>query len=190
MRDNDSTQIVGLNKNIETTQLDQWANFYSESSINNDEVSSSGEWLHFLLEGQQFLISTHSLDEVTIVSLGITLPHLPSAALGLVNLRGDVVLTFDLGQMLNLRKDIVAHPNQRLVLLKDNSDELGQRSAFLVDEIVSVIEINESDLQSLRDVDQDDSGSYIDAVIESGSGESISRISPRALLNGAKRMLL
>jgi chemotaxis signal transduction protein len=118
------------------------------------------------------------------------LPHLPRAAIGLVNLRGDVVLTFDLGQMLNLRKDIAAHPNQRLVLLKDDSDELGQRSAFLVDEIVSVIEINEADLQSLRDADQDDSGSYIDAVIESGTGESISRISPRALLNGVKRMLL
>lgn len=189
MADNHLKKITGLHENINTEQLDRWASFYSNIEARADDTWSSAEWLHFMLEGQQFVISTRSLDEVTTVSIGASLPHLSSATIGLVNLSGDVVLTFDLGQILNLRSEIKPRPAQRLFLLKDDSDEKGQRSGFLVDQILSVIEINEADLQPFFDAEVDDKNNYIDAVIESESGQSISRINPRALLDGIKEML-
>ncbi|MBT3197971.1 MAG: chemotaxis protein CheW [Gammaproteobacteria bacterium] len=175
--------------NLSNAQLDEWANFYAQEKGEADNIWASAEWLHFLLAGEQFILPMSALDEVSTVTLGVRLPHLPAAAIGLINLRGETILTIDLGQMLNLRGSVAPNEKQRVLLFKESDEEDQQRTAFLIDEILTVTDIDEAQLQLLHEGDESEKSRYIDAVTDSHSGDSISRIHVGTLLRGVREML-
>ena len=120
---------------------------------------------------------------------GVGLPHLPPAAIGLINLRGETILTFDLGQLLGLRSSLNPTDKQRVLLFKEESNDEQQRTALLIDEIITVADFDESLLQPLHEGDELERNRYIDAVADSREGRSISRIQIDALLRGVREML-
>lgn len=175
--------------NLTTVQLDEWAVFYAREEAGTENVWASAEWLQFMLAGEQFILPMSTLDEVSVVTLGVGLPHLPPAAIGLLNLRGETVLTFDLGEMLGLRHGVTPTARQRVLLFKEQTDEEQLRTAFLIDEIVTVTDFDEQALQPLHEGDESERSRYIDAVTDSSEGRSISRLQIDALLRGVREML-
>ena len=178
-----------LTANITKSQLNEWAEFYAREDSETDNIWAAAEWLHFSIDKERFIIPMNKLDEVSTVTTGITIPNLPPVAIGLLNLRGETVLTFDLGQMLGLRGAVEPNSKQRVLLFKENEDNQHQRSAFMVDEIIAVTDVDDENLQKLHDGDDSEKNRYIDAVTESTDGEAISRIQVEALLRGVREML-
>ena len=128
-----------------------------------------------------------TLDEVSVVTLGVGLPHLPPAAMGLINLRGETILIMDLGQMLGLRSSVVPDEKQRVLLFKEEEgDDL--RTAFLIDEIVTVTDLDEGQLRPLHEGEELEKARYIDAIADDNEGRSISRIQVDALLRGVREL--
>ena len=128
-----------------------------------------------------------TLDEVSVVTLGVGLPHLPPAAMGLINLRGETILIMDLGQMLGLRSSVVPDEKQRVLLFKEEEgDDL--RTALLIDEIVTVTDLDEGQLQPLHEGEELEKARYIDAIADDNEGRSISRIQVDALLRGVREL--
>ena len=182
-----SDTAIGLN--LTETQLDEWANFYAQEDSEAENIWASAEWLHFKVADEQFILPMTALDEVSVVTLGVGLPHLPPSAIGLINLRGETILTFDLGQMLGLRGSVAPNAKQRVLLFKEQDDEEQQRTAFLIDGIVTVADFNEDQLQPLHEGDDGEQRRFIDAVTDGGDGRSISRLQVDALLRGVREIL-
>lgn len=178
-----------MSENLTTTQLEEWASFYAREDSDAENIWASAEWLLILVADEQFTLPMTALDEVSEVTLGVGLPHLPPAAIGLINLRGETILTFDLGQMLGLRNGVSPNEKQRVLLFKEQTDSDQQRTAFLVDEILTVTDFDESALQPLHEGDESERARYIDAVTDGSDGRSISRLQIDALLRGVREML-
>ncbi len=188
MQDDQSFSAV-LTENLTTAQLEEWASFYAQEESEAENIWASAEWLLFSVAEEQFILPMTALDEVSEVTLGVGLPHLPPAAIGLINLRGETILTFDLGQMLGLRSSVAPSDKQRVLLFKEQGDEDQQRTAILIDEILTVTDFDESTLQALHEGDESERTRYIDAVTDSSDGRSISRLQVDALLRGVREML-
>ena len=156
---NEERSLHGIHSNLTVEQLDEWAAFYAREEGEGENIWASAQWLHFKVADQQFILPMTALDEVSTVTLGVGLPHLPPAAIGLINLRGETVLTFDLGQMLGLRGSIAPSSKQRVLLFKESGDE-ALRTAFLIDEIITVTDLDESRLQPLHDSEALESNRY------------------------------
>jgi purine-binding chemotaxis protein CheW len=178
-----------ITENLTTAQLHEWASFYAREDSKTENIWASAEWLLFGVADEQFILPMEALDEVSVVTLGVGLPHLPPEAIGLINLRGETILTFDLGQMLGLRSSVIPNDKQRVLLFKEQADDDQQRTAFLIDEIITVTDFDESTLQLLHEGEESERSRYIDAVTDSAQGRSISRLQVDALLRGVREML-
>lgn len=176
-------------QNLTQDQLGEWATFYAKTDSEAENIWASAEWLLFKVADEQFILQMSALDEVSVVTLGVGLPHLPASAIGLINLRGETILTFDLGQMLGLRGSVMPQEKQRVLLFKEQGDDDQQRTAFLIDEIITVTDFNEELLQTLHEGDEGEKSRYIDAVTDGSDGRSISRLQVDALLRGVREML-
>ncbi len=167
-------------------QLQHWQRFYAAEEGQGENIWASAEWLLFKLAGERFILSMSALDEVASATRGVRMPHLPSAVLGLINLRGETILAFDMGQLLGLRGELEPNDRQRLLLFREEGEEV-QRTAFLVDELVTVTDFPLDAMQSLHEGEQE--RRYVTAVTEDSEGHAISRIDGVELLRGARRLL-
>ena len=91
--------------------------------------------------------------------------------------------------MLGLRNSVSPNEKQRVLLFKEQTDSDQQRTAFLVDEILTVTDFDESALQPLHEGDESERARYIEAVTDGSDGRSISRLQIDALLRGVREML-
>ena len=125
-----------------------------------EQISSEITGVLFQLEAQWFALDVAQLDEVAeMPNSGSFLPHMPVDVLGLVNLRGEVVLLVDLGAMLGFSPVTEWRETQRVVLIKG---EARQSTGFLIPKIQDVVNLDAFE-RSIKNK-SDEESSLIDQV--------------------------
>ncbi|MCG8638331.1 MAG: chemotaxis protein CheW [Desulfobacterales bacterium] len=121
---------------IPFSQLEERARQYAETGGVGTarEQGRQIEWFVFRLCGQLFAIPLDCLDEIAPVNPGIRLPGMPSQVMGLMMLRSDTILLFDLEKVLGTTRDGPGPPLAERVVLVFRDRE-GRRTGFLADGI-------------------------------------------------------
>lgn len=108
---------------------------------------SSNRFLCFNLEKEEFAIPLISVREVIGVPEITPIPQSPSYLLGIMNLRGQVLTVMDLRLKLGIKN---ARTEETAVIILDLGDyHLG----VMVDQVNSVVELNDSDVSEKPPVD-------------------------------------
>ncbi len=100
------------------------------------------EVLTFKLADEPFGIS---IDRVEAIEHLVPVTYVPKAKAyiaGLINIRGDIVPAIDMGTLLNLGK---AYENNKLILIRSDDQPI----ALMVDDVDDVINIEESDIETV-----------------------------------------
>ena len=170
---------------VSHAELAYWARSYaSEADAGHDNVWEAAEWIIFRIGSERFTVSTKAIDEVAAVRGGAMLPHQSPFVLGLMNLRGESVLLFDLARILGLGGTTKKTPTQRALLFRDDE---GRRTGFLVECIETVANLDADRFQDSIGGDEGRSG--LIAAVGDMDGGSIGRIDVPALLAGVAEWL-
>ncbi|MFQ5958110.1 MAG: chemotaxis protein CheW [Alphaproteobacteria bacterium] len=170
---------------VSRADLEYWArNYASEATAEQEDVWEAAEWLIFRAGGELFTVTMDALDKVAVVRGGAMLPHQSPAVLGLMNLRGESVMLFDLARILGLNGTTRKTPAQRALLFRDDE---GRRTGFLVECIETVANLDPDSFQDNVGGDEGRRG-LIEAVGDMDGG-SIGRINVPALLAGVAEWL-
>ncbi|ETR73996.1 MAG: purine-binding chemotaxis protein CheW [Candidatus Magnetoglobus multicellularis str. Araruama] len=131
--DEDGMTSIKQNKFISQKDLDQWASHYAQMEKDSEEHDNN--WLIFHLGNERFMVSLNDLEEATMVQNGIRLTSASMNIMGLMNLRGGIVIIADLGQIIGIRNTPEPHDKQRILFI---SDTTGQNIGYLVDSVEAI----------------------------------------------------
>ncbi|MBF0277766.1 MAG: purine-binding chemotaxis protein CheW [SAR324 cluster bacterium] len=140
----EQTDIVGEasmkleNLPLSQKDLEQTAAEYRESSEHEDETIVS--LLIFLMEDQYYACSVEDLQETLAIQELTPLPEMHPAVSGLINLRGSLLLTFDLRRFFGMTS---ASPPKNIVVVQSENHATG----ILVESIQGVDSIPLSSFQ-------------------------------------------
>ncbi len=166
-------------------ELEYWARHYaSAAATEQEDIWEAAEWLIFRAGGERFTATMEALDEIAVVRGGAALPHQSPALLGLMNLRGESVLLFDLARILGLSGTTKKTPAQRALLFRDDED---RRTGFLVDCIETVAHLDPESFQ--EDIGGDEGRRGLIEAVGDMDGGSIGRINVPVLLAGVAEWL-
>ncbi len=170
---------------ISRRKLEENASLYAESS--SGRVRVRADYLVFNLGRDRVAIDIRELDEIGEVSNGIGLPQTHPSVLGLISLRGETVLLFDLPLMTGNGAVTEPRPDQRVLVLADDAE---QRWAFLVERIEGVVILETASFQQTQDPgrDSDLRGDLISAVAEH-DGKSLALLNTETLIELARECL-
>ena len=105
------------------------------------------QFVCFKLANEEYAININCVQEVIRPQKITILPQLPDFVLGVVNIRGNVVLLFDLRKKLQLpQRDIDDH--SRIILVQID----GVLSCYLVDEVLENIKVDAAKIDSAPNV--------------------------------------
>ena len=155
----------------------QWTELFAREG-GATEHTHAEELLLFELGGERFALRLAELDEVASVDNGAMLPNAPSLVAGLSNLRGELLLLIDLGQLLGVRAQPRIGTGNRTLILKDG---VGHRCGLMVDAMLQVLSTEEADLRPFRGTAGDPRGELIEAVGER-EGRALTLLDAGALL--------
>ena len=131
---------------LSRSKLEENASRYADSTVG--QARTREDYLVFILNGERVAIELKSLDEISEVSNGISLPQTHPSILGLISLRGETVLLFDLASLTGNSAITEPQPHQRVLVLADGVE---QRWAFLVERIEGVISLETESFQNAQD---------------------------------------
>jgi chemotaxis-related protein WspD len=147
-----------LHRSAPAGYVEEWTSLLSQpipKSTVTDSTSTTPSVLIFRLEEEWFALPVEAIKEVTPVCPIHTLPHRSNdILLGVVNIRGEILICVSLGNILGIQSsrwkfpnpDIKNHFNsvlyRRMVVLEMQEN----RWVFTVDEIYSIQRIQESEV--------------------------------------------
>ena len=135
---------------LSRTKLEENASLYAESTAGKVRVRA--DYLVFITGTERVAVDLKSLDEISEVTGGIGLPQTHPSVLGLISLRGETVLLFDLASLTGSSSTSELQSQHRVLVF---ADDAGQRWAFLVDRIEGVSSLDTSNFQVAQDRDRD-----------------------------------
>ena len=100
------------------------------------------QFIVFKLGKELFALNTERVQGINDMMEATRVPKAPSYILGLINLRGSIKSLVDLSLLINFPS---SDKKNSIIIIKVNDEEIG----IAVDEVVEVIEITDSELQSL-----------------------------------------
>jgi purine-binding chemotaxis protein CheW len=118
------------------------------------------ELLSIRLGGQEFAISIMAIREIRGWVAVTHLPHAPSYILGMINLRGTVLVVIDLAQRLGLGGQ-EPNPASVIVVVEANNRVVG----LLVDEVCDIITVTEAMRQETPSIEHGASQDFIEGLV-------------------------
>ncbi|MGN7610971.1 chemotaxis protein CheW [Magnetococcales bacterium HHB-1] len=116
---------------ISKEELENWTQTYARPAASFQDNLDS--WLIFKLESERFALPSLALDEIIRIPHGHVLPKALSHTIGLIQLRQETLILWDLAAILGVRQNrCLPHPDHRAIVLQNDQ---GMRNAFLVDRI-------------------------------------------------------
>jgi len=165
---------------ISESELQQRAHEYAQST--ETLVDESNEWVVFLLGDEYFALHLDQLDEITALQPGVGLPGLHVALMGLVNLRGLVLVLVDTARALGLRNNMpLPDEHQRILIVVDAQ---GNRTGLLVDRLIN-LSVNQRLQFERYEANNHKQRHYIDGVAASDN-LAIAKINLPELLESIK----
>lgn len=136
---------------------------YKRDDADKDKLNTF-QCVVFKLGLESYCIDVMQVQEV-LRYLDITsVPGTPEFVLGIVNLRGNVVTIIDAKAIFGASKskiEDITEDYARIIIVEFNEQSLG----FLVDEIVDVIDINKSEIDSTPRLNNEEASQFIQGVI-------------------------
>jgi len=142
-------------------ELEDWAGHYAE--IKKSDHEDENKWLIFQLAEERFMVSLDDLDEITPVQNGIRLSSVNMNIMGLMNLRGDITVIADLGQIIGIRQTPEPDKNQRILFINDNN---GKNVGFLVDRVEGISSLDNQQISIDVGSNKNDISQYIKFIAE------------------------
>lgn len=128
----------------------------------------------FRVGGRRYAVDVLDVREINTESCITPVSHAPCGVRGLVNIRGQVFLIFDVGRILGYG-DSQIHEKSRLVLFKE---KVGPTFGILVDEVGDILRFRFSDIVTRRPGDR----------FESRDGECVHETEPDGLIRGVCKL--
>lgn len=129
--------------------------------------SSINEYVTFLIADEAFAINMAPVQEIVRVPEVVKVPKSPPSLMGLANLRGKVLPIINLRKVFGL-KDIELDESSRAIVI-----DICQPMGFVVDKVLSVINVEGSKIERTTDIGSIVSSEYIDGVMKEVTGLSI-----------------
>lgn len=102
--------------------------------MNANAVATTRTWLGFELAGQNYAVPLADVNEIIRPEPPTPVPGAPDDVLGIINLRGSIVTVLDGCRRLGLAAASAdPGPNQRLVIFRDETGNVGMRIDALQD---------------------------------------------------------
>ncbi len=124
------------------------------------KTDRGNELLSIRLNGQEFAISIMAIREIRGWVASTNLPHAPSYILGMINLRGTVLVVIDLAQRLGLGGQD-PNPASVVVVVEANNRVVG----LLVDEVCDIITVTDAMRQDTPSIEHGGSQEYIEGLV-------------------------
>ncbi len=124
---------------LSKTELTQRAHEY-QNAIDTESGVEQQFLLVFSLGGQWFAFSSHELQEAIPLQPITSLPHTHSTVAGILNLRGHLLLTFDLRLLFEMPKST---ESEKIIVTDQNSHLTG----FIVDSIEGISAFEKNSFQ-------------------------------------------
>ena len=170
---------------LSRTKLEENATLYAESTAGQARVRA--DYLIFLIGRERVAVDLRTLDEISEVTGGIGLPETHPSILGLISLRGETVILFDLPSLTGSSSTSELQSNHRVLVFADDAD---QRWAFLVERIEGVASLETSSFQLAQDRDRDvDIRSELINAIAEHDDRSLALLNIDALVELARECL-
>jgi len=124
------------------------------------ETFLSNQFVTFALEGEVFALNMAPVQEIIRVPEIVKVPKSSSSLMGLANLRGKVLPVVNLRKVFGLTDKSLDEANRVIVV------DLGQILGFLVDNVYSVIEVEETKIESAEDIQSIVKSDFLKGVIK------------------------
>lgn len=127
--------------------------------------AAGGQLITVQVKGQRFALNVMAVREIRGWTPSTHLPHAPGYILGMVNLRGVVLVVIDLGLLLGL--GATAPTASSVVVVA----EIGDRAVgLMVDAVCDIVAVTEKLLQAAPEVESERSRDLIDAIMTTEEG--------------------
>lgn len=157
-------KIIYLDQNI----LEQRADHYSQKEKRSDEEALYKEAFSFKIKNGIYLADVEYVDEILKVERISKVPNQRPFVLGVMNVRGEILLILDMGGF-NSSEKIKLKKESRIVVLKYGS----RRTGLLVDEVMGAVKLKQQDIRSPLETLQSQIDDYIEGFVQIDSKSAI-----------------
>jgi len=120
----------------------------------------ANEFVTFLLEGEVFALNMAPVQEIIRVPEIVKVPKSPPALMGLANLRGKILPIINLRRVFGLPEKDIDEASRVIVI------DLGQILGFLVDSVSSVIDVEETKIETSSEIKSIVKSEFLKGVIK------------------------
>lgn len=120
----------------------------------------SGEYIAFIVREQEFCVDIQSIREIRGWTTATRLPHVPDFVVGVINLRGTILPIVDVSKRFGMGAcEPKAH---NVIIVVQVGDQL---AGMLVDSVSDILQIDDSTVQNLPDIDAPITRDFLKQVI-------------------------
>ena len=120
----------------------------------------ANEFVTFLIAGEVFAINMAPVQEIIRVPEIVKVPKSPPSLMGLANLRGKVLPIINLRKVFGLEEKTIDESSRVIVI------DLGQTLGFLVDNVSSVIDVDETKIETSSEIKSIVKSDFLKGVIK------------------------
>lgn len=136
-----------------------------ETSLQEEELAR--EYVTFVVEGEVFAINMAPVQEIIRVPDVVHVPKSPPALEGLANLRGSVLPIINLRKLFALSEKEIDEASRVIVV------NLGQTMGFLVDRVLSVINVEETQIEDSSQIQSIVKSEFLKGVIKDSNQQTM-----------------
>ncbi|MCS7215426.1 MAG: chemotaxis protein CheW [Thermodesulfovibrio sp.] len=135
--------------------------------VSLQEEEKINEYVTFIIEGEVFAINMSPVQEIIRVPNIVHVPKSPTALMGLANLRGSVLPVIDLREIFGVSKRVVDESSRIIVI------NLNQTFGILVDKVLSVISVEEFQIEDSSQIQSIVKSEFLKGVIKDSSKQTM-----------------
>lgn len=136
-----------------------------ETSLQEEEKLN--EYVTFLIEEEVFALYMAPVQEIVRVPEMVHVPKSPPALMGLANLRGNVLPVINLRKVFGISEREIDEASRVIVL------NVGQTLGFLVDRVLSVINVEDTQIEDSSQIQSIVKSEFLKGVIRDGTQQKM-----------------
>jgi purine-binding chemotaxis protein CheW len=133
-------------------------------------MASTVDVVEFVLGGERYALDIQFAREIVEMIQITPIPRAPSYISGVINLRGEITNIMNLNTLLGLPHTEI-RDNQKIVVLVPEASG-GSNVGIIVDDVISVLQVAESDVEHLGEGLASEVSSFVKGIIKLKGDES------------------
>lgn len=129
-------------------------------------MSVNLDLVEFELNGELYALDIHLAREIVEMMPITPIPRAPPYISGVINLRGEITSIINLNNLLGLPPNGAVENQKIIVLMAESAGN--SNVGIIVDDVHSVIQVSEGDIEQIGDGITSDIGSYVKGIIKIG----------------------